>query len=280
MEILNLEEPLKESASLICEKAKTLCAHGVMADDCCWYHSVWQYLRLMNMVSTPIWHNEFYQNSLQEAIKGKSSVNILVSGSADYCTLAYVINAVKISKCNATIHVLDTCKTPLFACEWYANRENIKIETINQDILKYDNNNFYDIISTDAFLTRFDKENAQNVVNKWHELLKSNGKVITTVRIYENNKQKSQEEINKNVEEFTERAKVRSKCLENITKLNSEQIAQMANVYAKNMKSNSLGNKNDIIKMFANFECKTIVKTVVGEFSETKYLEIFAVKHE
>ena len=275
---LDLNEPLKESADIVCNFAKELCGHGVMADDCKWYHSVWQYLRLMNMVSTPTWHNDFYKHNLIEAIQNKNTVNILISGTADYSMLAYVIDAIKTVGCTANIDVVDTCKTPLFACEWYAKRENVKINTFNQDILKHNKNGFYDVICTDAFLTRFSPQDAQKVVQKWNHYLKTDGCVVTTVRIYESKKTTSLNLQQKYVEEFTKRAIERSKNLQDVIQFSPNEIGEMAKEYAVKMKSNSLGNKEEILTLFNDFDYKSQVGVVVGEFSETKYLEIVAKK--
>ena len=62
---LNLEEYLKDSADKVCNFSIKNCKHGIMAKDCdcTWYHSVWQYLRLLGLVSTPSWHDQFFKKN-------------------------------------------------------------------------------------------------------------------------------------------------------------------------------------------------------------------------
>jgi len=41
------------------------CVGGYLSgSSCSWYHSAWQYLRLIDMVSTPSWHGNFYADQL------------------------------------------------------------------------------------------------------------------------------------------------------------------------------------------------------------------------
>ena len=275
---LDLEEPIEESADLIFNKAKELCGHGVMAEDCTWYHSVWQYLRLMNLVSTPAWHDVFYQKELGSVFASKKRAHVLVSGTADYSMLAYVLYAAKTNKCQVDVDVLDTCKTPLFACEWFAAREGENINTINEDILKFNCNDSYDVICTDAFLTRFDKKTAQAVVDKWYMLLKKGGTIITTVRIYEKAGNISKSELEQSACEFADKARERSSKLQDHIQFSANKIADMAYTYAINMTSNNIGNKDCILSLFDKFEISYYVNNVLGEFKRTKYLEIVATK--
>ena len=58
---VDLEEPLVLSADLVHGVAPVLCTSDhVDSFGCEWYHGTWQYLRLLNMVSTPTWHSQFY----------------------------------------------------------------------------------------------------------------------------------------------------------------------------------------------------------------------------
>lgn len=204
--IMELNKCLKESANLIYNKSKELCKNGIMDEDCFWYHSIWQYLRLFNMVSSPTWHDKFYSEELTNALIRGEEQNILICGTADYSLLAYVLYAIKTSnQTNVNIYVLDTCKTPLYCCKWFAEKENIKIKTINVDILNYNKNNYFDLIGTDAFLTRFERKKVPQLIDKWYELLKENGKIITTVRIHEKDELSKEQKI-KLIENFKNKA--------------------------------------------------------------------------
>lgn len=271
---LDLEEPIEESADLICDVSHKLCANGVMDSDCNWYHSSWQYLRLLNLVSTPSWHDIFYIEQLQKALKKEN--NILISGLADYSMLAYVIDAIRKKHVKANIYVLDTCKTPLYACNWFAEKNNYPIKTINESILDYKNDNFFDIICTDSFLTRFTKQDAKKVIKSWNKLLKEDGTIITTIREHSINDNTINKE--KCIEEFSEKAKERCSKNQNHIQYSPNKIGKMAEEYARKMISNNLGNTKDILSMFNNYKVTYQENTVLGEFYRTKYVELVAKK--
>jgi len=267
---------LKISANLMYDKANELCGNEIFDNDCAWYHSAWQYLRLLNVVSTPVWHDEFYTKELQNSLD--SGYNILISGTADYTMLVYVSEAIKkLNLKDTNIYVLDSCKSPLFCCKWYAEKTNIIINTVNEDILKYENEKFFDVICTDAFLTRFDKITVPKVIDKWRKLLKKDGKIITTVRIHDKNDLDSsnkEEAINHFIDT------VRLKTVENqkYIKFSPEQMVNLAENYIKKMKSNNLGDEKDILNFFDKFSTKYNIKTVKGELKQTKYIELVAKK--
>lgn len=52
---------LFQTALTMEEISSAHCEGGYLSKtSCCWYHSAWQYLRLIDMVSTPSWHGNFY----------------------------------------------------------------------------------------------------------------------------------------------------------------------------------------------------------------------------
>ncbi len=272
---LDLEEPISESADLVCNAAYELCHNGIMDENCVWYHSVWQYLRLLNLVSTPAWHHTFYQTELAQAIKNKKTPKILISGTADYSMLAYVIDTCKRANCNAEITVLDTCQTPLFSCQWFAKRENVNIKCLQQNILKHDCGP-YDIICSDAFLTRFTKKDAGRVANRWNSLLKKGGCVITTVRVHDH--KTSTQNRERQIKEFIEKARERSVKVQEHIQYSPKKIAQMAEEYITRMKSSNLGTEEDILALFNQFLVKYNISNVLGELERSKYLQIVAKK--
>lgn len=273
-----INNSLKISSNLIYDKAHELCKNGIMDVECCWYHSIWQYLRLLNVVSSPTWHDEFYSKELNESFKDKERINILISGTADYSILIYITEIIKkLNIKDINIYVLDSCKTPLYCCQWYADRNNIIIHTINEDILKYNNYNFFDVICTDAFLTRFSKTEASKVIINWEKLLKTNGKIITTIRIHEDN-ELYVSEYKQEIKDFVTKVKLSTQKNQEFIKFSPDKMAAMAEIYAIKMKSNDLGDENAILSLFNEFKTRYRIKTVTGELKETKYLELVAEK--
>ena len=277
-----LQEPLMFSADMMSEVALVLCTHDHMnMDSCYWYHSVWQYLRLMNMVSTPSWHHDFYTKQLIDSIMLFEQPNILISGAADYSSLSYAIRAVKTIGAKAYFSVLDLCETPLFACKWYAKREKVAIKTICASIFDLNVQNEYDVICTDAFLTRFSKRDMNKIISIWYKALSENGSVVTTVRIHDENHKCPLIPNDEDIRLFRHKAFERSKIWGNTINYSQEQISIMAEKYARKMKSNSIGNKDDIIQVFKRngFEIAHLEDVEVqGELYPSRYLRIRATK--
>lgn len=275
--LLDLEEPMTKTAPFSRMLAEVVCRGSYLAGDtCAWYHGIWQYLRIFDMVSTPTWHKGFYSKNL-EFIKGrKNSPSVLVSGTADYSTLAHVLWYGWDRKTSLDVVVIDLCETPLLLCRWYAQRQGIAIETIVQDILTYQAKRF-DLIVTDAFLTRFNNEIRKQVVAKWFELLKPGGRVITTIRL----RNESPKPTENQVEEFRERALTASIRWRNFLDMASNELAGMAAEYASRMKSFPVPDISEVNRLFceSGFIMEKCDKmTVSGELEKTVYAEIVASK--
>lgn len=279
-----LQEYLYKSAHMMSEAALVLCSYDHMnLEGCYWYHSVWQWLRLLNMVSTPSWHHEFYTNQLYEILKDKNNQNILISGTADYSSLAYTIKASEEANCsNNKFEVLDLCETPLFACKWYAKIKGVNLNTMKKSIFELDNENKYDLICTDAFLTRFSKQQISDILKIWKTALRKNGKVLTTVRVYDEKYNHIDVPHNEKVAEFKQNAYARAVKWHNIN-ISPLTLSMRAEEYAKTMKSNKIGTQEEILKSFEDIGLRIIhleEVEVSGELYLSKYLRIVAERVE
>ena len=279
-----LQEYLYKSAHMMSEAASILCSYDHMnLDGCYWYHSVWQWLRLLNMVSTPSWHHKFYTSQLYEILKGKNNQNILISGTADYSSLAYTIKASEEAHCeNNKFEVLDLCDTPLFTCKWYANLKNANLNTLKKSIFELNYENKYDLICTDAFLTRFSKQQISDILKVWKTALRKNGKVLTTVRVYDEKYNHFDVPHNEKVAEFKQKAYDRASKWHNIN-ISPLTLSIRAEEYAKTMKSNKIGTQEEILKSFDDMGLKIIhleEVEVSGELYLSKYLRIVAERVE
>lgn len=279
-----LQEPLMMSADMVSEVASVLCTHDHMdTEGCYWYHSIWQYLRLMNMVSTPSWHHDFYMNEIPNSVESISNPNILISGAADYSSLSYVIQALANSKKQVKYDVLDLCRTPLFACEWYAKRVNADVSIMQKSIFELNMKEKYDLICTDAFLTRFTKSDLIKILSNWYNALKPNGQIVTTVRIHDDNHICPETPKPENVKQFKEKARKRSKLWVAVINYSDEEIEKKAEIYAQKMHSNCLGTKEDILNAFKSvgFSIEHLEDVEVeGELYPSRYLRLRAKKAE
>lgn len=194
-------ELLLQSAPLIYEWSRSSCTkkasggmeewaktergnQGDAAIACDWYHSTWQLLRLLNMVAVPPWY-EFYEDALSSVLRAKPTARVLVAACADYGMLATLHSAILASKTSPSIVVADICDTPLRACQWYAEKFGLKIECHRANLLMpspFEGDGF-DLIVTDEFLTVIKNDNKSLIAQRWRQLLRPDGQLVTTAMI-------------------------------------------------------------------------------------------------
>lgn len=166
-----LPELLVESAPRFSDIAAGACA----ATDCAWYHGSWQFLRLMDIASSPHWHADFYRRWLADSTPRG---DCLVSGTSDYTMAAFLVDAG-----STRITVADRCRTPLLACEWLARRMPVAMETWHTDIRDLRTTGDFGLICSDSFISRADGDGRRELLNAWRRLLAPVGRIVTTVRI-------------------------------------------------------------------------------------------------
>lgn len=280
---LDLEEPLVLSADLIHDVATVLCAGDhIDPNGCGWYHGSWQYLRLLDLVSTPTWHADFYRSQLAEALARVSNPRVLITGTADYSVLAYVIAAAQAVGSTPSIAVVDLCSTPLFACRWYAKRTGFDIATSSEDFLASNlgvANQTWDVICTDAFLTRFTDDERRAVVQRWERMLNPTGRLITTVRIH--SRTQTARDVSEAVSAFKERALLRSYRWVPFISATPTAIATLSETYALQMVSHPIGNEQDVLALLEGGTLNRLhleIAEVPGELYPTAYARIVLEK--
>jgi len=275
---VELEEPLVLSADLVHGVSDVLCTSDhVDRGGCGWYHGAWQYLRLLNLVSTPTWHSEFYLEQIAAASNGKQEPRALITGTADYSMLAYVSAA---TPAVTSIDVLDMCATPLFACRWFAKRIDQQVDTFEEDLLATSAaQGPYDLICCDAFLTRFEPQETVKVVRAWAGLLEPGGVLVTTVRIHPRSARVR--EFDSAVRDFRERAEQRARRWRPFLKVSPGEIGVLAEYYAGRMKSNDLGGEDfiqdQLIRGGFHIQFEELAE-VPGELYPTTYLRLACKK--
>jgi hypothetical protein len=101
-------EPLSRSCDWIAVSARWTCRWDA-GTQCAWYHGSWQWLRLLDLVSNPSWHGDFFGPTLRVACSGLVRPRVLVSGCADYSMYAHVAEALGRA---AMITALDLSHSP------------------------------------------------------------------------------------------------------------------------------------------------------------------------
>jgi SAM-dependent methyltransferase len=177
-----LSEPVAESSTWLDAIAPWTCRR-TGGEDCSWYHGSWQYLRLLNLVSSPGWHTEFFVTALRRQVGSREGASVLVSGCADYSMYAHVLGALG---AQARVALLDWCCTPLIAGAWYARHLGVEApELLCEDATAHRPKQAYDAIVSDAFLPRFPPDQLLELLQAWRISLRPGGCAITTVRLHE-----------------------------------------------------------------------------------------------
>jgi hypothetical protein len=166
-------------------------------ESCAWYHGSWHLLRACGVVVTPAWHERFFARGIRESaaacIAEKGKAAILISGLADYGMLYHVVAAMGprlIEQCE--IDLLDLCEVPLRMGCWLQERLRRSPAELRVPLRNLLSRNIldgtlpaagYDLIVSDAFITRFEKlPDKRQVVEEWLRLLAPGGRVVTTIK--------------------------------------------------------------------------------------------------
>ncbi len=172
---------------------------SVDSKDASWYHAGREYLRLCDSVACPRWHRDFFSSSirawLESSVKDTIARRVLITGLADCGMLYEVLGAFGPARLEErSFEVLDLSSVPTEMCKELVRilqedsngslYVNLKCHE-NVDLLA---NNLqaghYDMIATDAFLTRFDTDRTKEaVVKEWNRLLRPGGLLVTTARL-------------------------------------------------------------------------------------------------
>jgi hypothetical protein len=278
---LHLEEPMISSAPLASKLAPVLCrGDHVDAEDCAWYHGIWQFLRVFDMVSTPTWHSAFYLGSIQQLARDGAN-SVLITGTADYSMYAHVIHAFRLQGHEPQVTVVDLCETPLMLCRWYGRLAGNEPRVIRRDVLEFDPTTNFDVIATDAFITRFSSTDRTRVSEAWARYLRPGGALLTTVRIEPGVAARGAvTPTEAQVESFRRRARRAADRWRAFLLVDPAEVEDAARTYAAKMISNAFRGVEDAIEILdaAGFETKYQLVDVPGELKETTYAEIVAVK--
>lgn len=171
-------EPLGESAAFARHTADALCEAA-----CRDYHGMWQYFRLIGLISTIGSNSDFFVDTLQGLAHPERGRRVLISATADYGMLAHVLHAFRQAGVRPEITVLDRCPTPLALNRWYAAREGIEIRCWQGSIADFHADEAFDVVCTHSFLGRLSDELRDATMRTWLRVLRPGGHVVTAARV-------------------------------------------------------------------------------------------------
>lgn len=176
-------EPLAESAPLAWSQAPRRCSSDAAGRGCASYHGVWQYLRLLGVITSVRTNTDFLIDAFRAVAGERTHLTALITGSADYSLLAHLKLACDLDGRALDVTVVDCCPTALWLNEWYGERVGLPIATHCADVLAYDVVRPVDLICTHNFMGRFDGDGRRRLVARWHAHLGPGGRVVTTMRV-------------------------------------------------------------------------------------------------
>jgi len=176
-----IEEPLAESAPLALKLAEECCRAGPDGVSCAWNHGLWQYLRLLGLVTSPSHQAEFYRAAFARV--ESPSPRVLISGAADYSMLAVALDAFRERARVPRTTVIDVCETPLTLSRWLAERLSVAIETRAADIRNFTAPDGFDAVCSDNFFGRFPAAERPAIAARWASLLRRGGIAVTVSRL-------------------------------------------------------------------------------------------------
>lgn len=246
-----VEEPLIESAPLAREIASRLCHRDSgTGESCAWYHGLWQYLRLMKLVTTPEHHADFYNKALGEITGDTSKHRVLIAGAADYSMLAHALAAFRHHAVEPELTVNDLCETPLELSRWYAGRVRCSIDTLCCDILELPEDRPFDLVCTHSFLGRFPPEKRQALVAKWQRVLRPGGRVVTVKRVRPGSDGRPRGFSESETQAFQEKVFKRIEDLRGLVPVNAQELSENARTYASRRRTWPVRSREEIVELF------------------------------
>jgi hypothetical protein len=270
-------EDLEASAPQMRALAKERCVGGYLdPDSCCWYHEAWQYLRLLRLVETPRLHETFFRHYLEKYIATMSAPRILVAGLADYEMYAVVLDALGSGDTlESHVTVLDVCDTPLRNTDWFAAQRNTRVLTRRADAAETGLPSCsFDMVITDAFLTKLPEPKRRAVVDEWHRILAEGGQVLTTVKLGSGGEDGVRAD-SRQVAAYAARAREGAKRIGGIT---PDEVEGLARSYAEHNISFPIAADADVERLFVGFDVSVLEVTPVSEYAVSYYAQVIGVK--
>lgn len=179
-----LDRAIAESAEIAWHLAPERCFGGdELIGSCAAYHRIWQYLQMLGTTNS-MRNDTAYLVGQFRQLRCEGRFNrVLVSGTADYGTLARILWADELDGRHTDITVIDRCPTTIELNRWYAERCGRSITTTVADALEYQNDDRFDAITTHSFLGWFSPEDRARLLERWASLLRAGGVVVTNKRV-------------------------------------------------------------------------------------------------
>jgi len=234
--LLKIDTESLQAAKFAHAYAQTHCHQNSDSKSCAWYHGSWQFLRLLDLVSTPDVHAAHFNTQLERIAGDPTFKNILVCGSADSGLVKTIHEALRHRQSEIKLTVVDICETPLKDCQLYSDKNGFQITTSKQDVLEGFSESAFDAIFTHSFMGYFDDATRQRLLHIWARSLRTGGRLITVQRIRENYANEVVQFKDHEIDAFIDRAENVAHLADSID-LSEFNIVEMAKKFAESFRN-------------------------------------------
>jgi SAM-dependent methyltransferase len=176
-------EDLAGAARLALAASPRHCHRGPHPAACDWYHPFYPLLRLLGLAATPERHRDFYLEAFQNLAARGGSGRVLITGAADACMLAHLLEGSRAGGGEAEVTVLDRCGTPLELNAAYGRAATAAVATRVSDILDFQPEGAFDLLTTHAFIGMLPHGRQAELLTRWRGLLRPGGRAVTVARV-------------------------------------------------------------------------------------------------
>jgi SAM-dependent methyltransferase len=208
-------------------------------------------LRLLGLVSTPQVQRTFFLDALGSLASDGRHSRVLISGTADYAMLAVLLAAYGRSKAEIDIVVVDICETPLILNRWYAGRQSAKVEAKAIDVLDFETQRPFDVICTHSFLVLLPRAKRRALVEKWRQLLRPGGALVTVSRVRPSATEAAVEFTPDQTDAFCRRVLAAARNRQDLVGVTPDELARHAQAYAQFYRSYPVASWTGLRDLFA-----------------------------
>lgn len=238
-----LEEPVREAASIARRLAPDLCG------DCAWYHALYPQLRLLDLAGTPERQADFYLEAFRPLASAGDHLRVAITGTADTCMLAHLLWAYREEGADPRVTIVDRCATPLRLCERYAGRVSADVRTVTSDVLRWETEERFDLVTTHAFIGMLPHARQAELVARWQAVLRPGGRLVTVARIDPDWSPDCPGFSPGQVEAFAELVAGRARERQDVLGVDPAALAEAARDYAVRMRSFPFARSEDLVAL-------------------------------
>jgi SAM-dependent methyltransferase len=219
--------------------------------DCCWYHGVWQYFRVLGIIKNAGGQGDFIGGQLRSLAMNGAAARVLISGSADDAIARIVIDAFRQTGQTLNLTAVDQCESPLALSRWSAARAGVGLASHCGDILEFTADAPFDVIVANGFLSYFEPTNFPRLFARWAALLRPGGKLLLTNRLRPNASPAPTvfDEVEKG--QFCDRVREAARLHQQTLAIAPEVLAGWAREYADRLRAFPLRSVDELMNLLA-----------------------------